>query len=416
MPRVLILGLYYPPANFMAGRRLEGWARHLPSFGYEPLVLTRHYDPEERNSHDFYASSRPARTLPSGWVESGGVVYTNFTPGPLSRLPLPGKVRGLAHFLWPDPDHSCWGRQCEDYFAASEFRPDIVIASSGPPGVFRVGRRLSERLGAPWVADFRDLWIPEGGGGAGERLKLSLQRGHLRAAAGVTAATDGMAETLRAQLSPLSKEIRVIYNGAEPLPAVTPEAEDARAVAAFRGVQARHRVVLTYTGTLYPEQGVEKFLDTVAEFNRQGGGPGCAVVLCGRHDPGAYAGWEFVKVLGPVAHRTSLFLQRESTALFYPTWPSGHSIFSGKIFEMMLSGRPVLVGFTPSPDLEALCGKFETVSLLRRPWELVGALGRLAAGGARAPAGDVPELATKRYWAGELARFFDRILGRRGEG
>src|ERR1043165_4505003 len=63
MRRVLILGLYYPPANFMAGRRLEGWAKHLPAFGYEPLVLTRFYHRLERHTHDFYAAGRPTRTL-----------------------------------------------------------------------------------------------------------------------------------------------------------------------------------------------------------------------------------------------------------------------------------------------------------------------------------------------------------------
>src|SRR4051812_38105077 len=81
MARVLILGLYYPPANFMAGRRLEGWVRHLPAFGYEPLVLTRYYDPEERNAHDFYASSRPTRTLTEPWIEADRVVYTRFVQG-----------------------------------------------------------------------------------------------------------------------------------------------------------------------------------------------------------------------------------------------------------------------------------------------------------------------------------------------
>jgi hypothetical protein len=415
MPKVLILGLYYPPANFMAGRRLEGWARHLPAFGYEPLVLTRYYDPEERNSQDFYASARPTRTLATGWVEAEGVVHTNFTPGRFSRLPLPGKVRGVAHFLWPDPEHSCWLRQCTEYFASSAFRPDIVIASYGPPGVFRVGRKLSEQFGCPWVADFRDLWIPQNGTHAATGLKLSLQRRHLRTAAGATVVTDGMAETVRAQLAPLSKEVRAIYNGAEPVAEVEPDAEDAAAVAAFREVRAHHRIVLTYTGTLYPEQSIEKFLRVVAGFNAKHGRDSCAVVLCGKHDPELYAAWKFVKVLGTVGHRTSLFLQRESAASFYLTWPPGYSIFSGKIFEMMLSGKPALVGFSPAPDLESLCRKFETVSLFREPIELERALERLLSGGWSSAPGEVPAVATKKYWAGELARFLDALLERRRE-
>jgi hypothetical protein len=231
-----------------------------------------------------------------------------------------------------------------------------------------------------------------------------------------------MAETVRAQLSPLSKEVRAIYNGAEPLAAVEADAEDGAAVAAFREVRARHRIVLTYTGTLYPEQNVEKFLRVVAEFNARHGDNSCAVVLCGKHDPGFYAPWKFVKTLGTVGHRTSLFLQRESTAAFYLTWPPGYSIFSGKIFEMMLSGRPVLVGFSPAPDLESLCGKFETVSLFREPEDLARILERLLSGESASAAAtttsaavEVPAVATKKYWAGELARFLDELLSRRTE-
>jgi glycosyltransferase involved in cell wall biosynthesis len=411
IPRVLILGLYYPPANFMAGRRLEGWARHLPFFGYEPLVLTRYYDPDERNNQDFYASSRPTQTLKVDWVEADGVIYTNFTPSVWSKLPLPGKVRGLAHFLWPDPDHSCWLRQCSDYLKTTGVRPDLIIASYSPAGVLRVARELSESLGVPWVADFRDLWVQNNGdGNLLTRFKLSLQRQHLRSASGITVVTDGMGKSIREQLRPLVKDVRVIYNGAEPVNDVSPDPKDSEALKVFSEVQTQYPIVLTYTGTLYPEQHVERFLNVVREFNEKGGGP-CAVLLCGRHDPGQYVEWAFVKTLGVVSHATSLFLQSKSAALFYPTWPASQSIFSGKIFELALSGQPVLVGFTPSPDLEALCRKFQTVSLMKDEGDLIKALGQLPCTEAEL-AVETPIIATKKYWAGELARFFDEILHR----
>src|SRR5437762_1092142 len=159
MPRVLILGLYYPPANFMAGWRLEGWARHLPEFGYEPLVLTRYYDPAERDSHDFYASSRPSRTLDQPWVQSNGVVYTRFVESAWHKLPIPGFVQGVAHYAWPDPDHSHWLKQCSNYLDASGYQPDLVIGSYGPAAIFSVAKQLGARFGVPWVADYGDIWL-----------------------------------------------------------------------------------------------------------------------------------------------------------------------------------------------------------------------------------------------------------------
>jgi glycosyltransferase involved in cell wall biosynthesis len=412
MARVLILGLYYPPANFMAGRRFEGWSRHLPSFGHEPLVLTRFYDPEERNSRDFYASSRSTRTLTERWVESDGVVYTNFIQSRWGRLPLSGKVRGLGHFLWPDPDHSGWLRQCLMYLESATFKPDLIIASSSPPGVFRVARKLSARLRVPWIADFRDLWINDSDGSVSTRLKLSLQRGHLSSASGITVVTDGMAESIRKQLGPSHQPIRAIFNGAEPLEHLCPDPNDQEVVAAFQSIQASYPIVLTYTGTLYPQQHIERYLNTIAELNKSGEEL-AAVVLCGKHDAGDYEQWPFVHLLRPIAHQTALFLQSESSALFYPTWPRGYSIFSGKIFELMVSGRPVLVGFTPSPDLEALCQHSATVSMMKSPDELIRVLQELPRIGENSVF-DIPAIATKKYWAGELARFVDEILNQAG--
>jgi glycosyltransferase involved in cell wall biosynthesis len=409
MRRVLILGLYYPPANFIAGRRLEGWARHLPAFGYEPLVLTRFYDPEERHTHDFYAVGRATRTLDKPWLEENGVVYTRFEPGLWSRAPVPGKVRGLVHYAWPDPDHSVWLRWCREYLERADFRPDLVVGSYSPPGVLRVARKLAEWLGVPWVADFRDLWLDEADDSLDSRVKTFFQRRHLRTAVGITVVSDATADELRRQLAPLEKPVRIIYNGAEPPDGVRPDAGDRHALELFELLR-RAPLLLTYAGMLYPEQETAPFLDAVAEFNRRAGegGQTCAVALCGRHEPEQFSRWPFVRVLGPVAHATAMYMLTKSTALFYPAWPGRYTGFSGKFFEQVVSGRPVLIAFRPSPDLEEFAQRFDSVTVAHEPEELIGALERLGREGERLSA--VPEVATKRYWAGELAKFFDEIL------
>lgn len=410
MARVLILGLYYPPANFIAGRRLEGWARHLPSFGYEPLVLTRYYDPEERNKQDFYASSRPTRTLDTPWVEEGRAAYTNFTQSLWSKLPLPGIVRGLGHFAWPDPDHSGWFHQCQSYLKASDFKPDIIIASSAPPAVFRIARKLARWLGVPWVADYRDLWIQQFDASFDTRLKYAMQRRHLRTAAGITVVSEGMREAIRKQIAPLEKPICLVYNGAEPVQDLTPDPCDQSVLSSFQEVSKRYNLTLTYAGTLYPPQEMEEFLKTVEEFNSTGE-MSCAIALCGAHDAAQYSRWPFVHVLGAVNYKTALFIQSKSTAVFYPTWPQRYSGFSGKIFEQVLSGRPVLVGFSPSPDLEALCENFESVFLLKEPGRLKEILRRLPEMKIEGGASEPPAIATRKYWTGKLAEFLDEVRG-----
>lgn len=409
-PRVLILGLYYPPANFMAGRRLAGWAQHLPSFGYDPLVLTRYYDPDERDSHDFYASSRPTKTLQQPWIESEGAVYTRFNQARWATLPIPGKIRGLAHYAWPDPDHSVWYRQCADYLNASGYKPDVIIGSFSPPAMFLIAKKLARRFRVPWIADYRDTWIKIFDDRVGTRLKYSCQRQHVRSAAGITAASEGVVEAVTRQLLPLKKPVQVIYNGADPFDAVQPNVNDQQALSVFREIVARNQIVLTYAGTLYPQQQIEVLLNVVEKFNARNG-RSCAVVLCGKHDPARFDRWPFVHVLGPIAHQTALFLQKESTAGFYPTWwPEEHTGFSGKIFEMILSGRPTLIFSTPPPDLEELGQRFKSVSVIKQPEVLMKELERLPDRTAQTEADDTRVLATKKHSAGELARFLDRIL------
>ena len=347
------------------------------------------------------------------WIEADGAVYTRFVQGAWHRLPLPGKLRGMAHFTWPDPDHSVWYRQCSAYLTASGFKPDIIVGSYSPPAMFLIAKKLARRFNVPWIADYRDIWIELFDRSLGTRLKYSIQRRRLRTAAGITAASEGVVDALREQLSPLDKPIRLIYNGAELIENVEPDPADAKAVTAFQEISSRYPVVLTYTGTLYPPQQIELLLKAVAEFNERQG-RACAIVLCGQHERARYAEWPFVHVLGPVSHQTALFFQRKSTAGFYPTWwPQKYTGFTGKIFEMILSGRPALIFCTPPPDLEALARRFKSLLIVREPEGLVKALEQLPQIEAKgAMNGDILA-ATKRHAVGELAKFMDEILASR---
>lgn len=407
MPRVLILGLYYPPANFMAGRRLEGWARYLPEFGYEPLVLTRFYDPEERDTHDFFASSRATRTLSQPWMEQNRAVYTRFDASSWSSAPLPGKVRGLVHYAWPDPDHSVWLQRCRQYLEQTKYKPDLIVASYSPAGIFRVASKLSQWLAVPWIADFRDLWLDPADRSWDARLKIFFQRRHLRTAAGITVVSDAMVGEIKRQLEPARQPIRLIYSGAESTNSAQPDSRDHAALDVFENLR-RSGMVLSYAGTLYPEQEIARFLDTIAKFKSRRG-EDCSVVLCGGHEPEDYSKWPFVKVLGPVSHSTAMYILRQSNALFYPAWPGRYTGFSGKFFEQVISGRPVLVAFQPSADLENVSSRFPSVIVAHEEEELISALERLPhEGSGTSP--DIPMIATKKYWVGELAKFFDEIL------
>ena len=44
MKKILIISPHYPPSNLAAVHRARLSAQHLPSFGWEPVILTAHED------------------------------------------------------------------------------------------------------------------------------------------------------------------------------------------------------------------------------------------------------------------------------------------------------------------------------------------------------------------------------------
>lgn len=155
MRRLLILSTTFFPDPSVGGVRVSQWARHLPEFGWEPLVLCRHY------GYDATPEDLAEKVHPDVRVEYLGPRVKK--PGPRSE---PGRLysgpRGAARRLLerlavPDVDLLRWKVLASDAVArASEFRPDVVLSTSPPVSIHWLGKRIARGVGAKWVADFRD--------------------------------------------------------------------------------------------------------------------------------------------------------------------------------------------------------------------------------------------------------------------
>lgn len=416
--KVLILTLYTPPAIFVAARRFEGWVRYLPEYGIEPLVLTRAYAPEQQLEIDPFQSQFAGSTQPAQAVRDGRYVYLPFPERPaLRRLhahPLGGGLSSLVHGGWLHRAKA-WlkGLPAED-------RPDLVIASFGPAIVLRLGRWCSEYFGVPWIADLRDYFVyPQRNL---QVVRRWFQRRALASCCAVTTVTEGIANDVAAQLEPLRKPVEVIYNGAEPKK-IDSVARDHPAVDQYETLAKDCDAVWLYTGTFYPTAGrpfsvqeKEFFFEGISRANRAG--RRIRVILLGNHSPDDFRIWPFIHCLGTVPYETSRYLQSHADMLFFPTLRN-ESAFSGKLFEFAVSGTPVVVGPSPTNDLQTLCHEGE-IPVVKTPAELDEFL---AEPWTRRES--IPDIVTKAYWGRRLAEFlksmvksrsFDRRAWRAGPG
>lgn len=149
--RVLMIAYHFPPLRGSSGiQRTLRFVQHLPSLGWEPIVLTVRPHAYEDTSDDLLAE------LPSGLR-----VIRAIAPNTARHLAIAGRYpAALAR-----PDRwKLWA-----YFgglagrrAIAEFKPDIIWSTYPIATAHVIGAALQRTSGLPWVADFRDPMAQEG--------------------------------------------------------------------------------------------------------------------------------------------------------------------------------------------------------------------------------------------------------------
>lgn len=138
MRKILIITPHYPPSNLAAVHRTRLFARHLPSFGWEPHILT---------VHERYYEETPdwdlCRLLPDGQQISKSRAI------PVTRPRLIGDI-GLRGFPF---------LYLEALRLIREERVDLLYIPIPSFYGSLLGRLLHERTGIPYGIDYIDPWV-----------------------------------------------------------------------------------------------------------------------------------------------------------------------------------------------------------------------------------------------------------------
>ena len=224
---------------------------------------------------------------------------------------------------------------------------DCVITSSPPQSAHLIGLALQQR-GIPWVADLRDGWSFEPGGerfppGRRRELDRALEEAVLSRADGAVGVTPPIAEDLRARVNPRAV---TITNGFDP-----DEFESAATVARKAPVSG-DRFTVAYTGTLaYGGASPRPLLDGVRRLRDRDPQAAAKLQLV---FAGPLSGTDLqelkapdltgvVRVVGALPRGDALALQRAADALALFVDGRRPSIATGKLYEYLASGRPIVV-------------------------------------------------------------------------
>jgi hypothetical protein len=353
-----LLAFAFPPSRAIGAVRCWNLAKHLSRCGWEVEVVTP--DPalltDRDSAADINALCRAAKVtrrltqhdwrflmggyLVPRWWEKGRLLQK--ASSRLARALWIGTEAGWTSAAW----RSCAGLHPGD--------ADVILASGPPYGAFALAARLSGKLQAPFILDYRDLWtLSPHRPGAPPPWLVRRERKLLAEADAVVVVSEAMAACLRQRFG-LASPPHVTTNGFDP--------ED------FAGIEpaAFEDFALVYAGNFYrPKRVIEPVLAAIKLANQNADSSHRPIRLhyYGRetsyvNEAAQAAGARLWTVTHGVVSRRSVLAAMKGagaaaviTSVEAHASPQDNSILTGKLFEALGAGAPVLLVAPPDTEV-----------------------------------------------------------------
>ena len=376
MKKVLIITYYWPPSGGAGVQRWLKFAKYLPEFGWQPIILT--VDPQ-------YASYPQRDESLSAEVRPDCLVYTtkSFELYNLYKLisrkkevPYGGfaneskeslfqKISKFlrGNFLLPDPRKG-WNKYAlkKAVELIQKFEIDTVVTTSPPHSTQLIGLELKKRFDIRWIADLRDPWTD---------IYYYNQFKHTALARKIDRNYERQVVEKADLLISVSEDVKRIFSekSSQRIAAKTvviPNGFDSDDFQ-IKTTTAELKKIITYTGTISEAYDVDHLLVALqqlgADWNEK-----LLIRFVGKV-PSTIAsrfketGFE-VELVGYVDHSKSIeyLFRSDLLLLVIPKVANNRGILTGKFFEYLASQKPVLAIGPPDGDLahiiaETECGK-----------------------------------------------------------
>ncbi len=359
MKKVLIITYYWPPSGGSGVQRALKFARYLPEFGYIPYVVTV----------DEKKASYPLRdeSLLNDIHESINVFRTN-TKEPFGIYSLLTKKKNIPHSGFANESNPSSVQKIMRFLRGNLYIPDArigwnkyalrktkellkqgnfnaIITSSPPHSTQLIGLQLKRETGYKWIADLRDPWTDIYYYkdmlhlGFAKKKDAAFEKAVLENADEIIVVSDAIKRVFLTKSDKIEPDkIHVIPNGYDD------------ADFHITSSSPKDTCLITYTGTLASNYGVENFIKVFSEIVKENISIPLKLRFVGEiadsikqliKNENILSSVEYLKY---VPHNESVYFLLNSTALLLaiPRIENNEGILTGKLFEYLASGKPII--------------------------------------------------------------------------
>jgi glycosyltransferase involved in cell wall biosynthesis len=357
--KVLIITYYWPPSGGAGVQRWLKFSKYLREYGWEPVIYTPENPEAPAVDHSLEKDIPEGITvikLPIFEPYSAYKRFVGMKPGEkvnagfLQEKEKPGRAEGFAvwlrgNFFIPDARRFWINPSVKFLTKYLKDNPVNAIVSTGPPhSMHLIAMQLNRTFNIPWLADFRDPWT---GIDFYHQLKLTslanklhhkLEKKVLLSATEVTVISRDMMNEF---IGIVERTYKLVTNGYDE--------EDIRPLPQN---QLDDEFTVSHIGSLNSARNPVKLWKALAEMADQNPlfAKSLKVKLVGKVDIGvikSIEGFGLTKYLTRIEympHREVMNEIQKSQVLLLliNDTPNAKGILTGKIFEYLGSGRPIL--------------------------------------------------------------------------
>lgn len=341
MEKVLFIANQFPPMGGSGVQRSVKFVKHLRSFGYEPIVFTREIGnmplKDETLLKDIPEGTEIIRTKPWECSELKGAMR------------IPGKV--LSKFMIPDSAR-LWFENSKKKALEIIDKENIrlVYTTSAPYSDHLLGLYIKkQRPDVKWVVDFRDEWtnnpytLDNPYNPIRTKIEKNMEYSVLVTADMLITNTPVMRKNFVENNSLKGDNFFVIPNGYDE--------EDFKSFDLTK--PQNDKMTLVYTGALYGRRKPDTFFEALKQLKNENkiDGDKLLVKLIGNYHKDklqaqidSYGLTKQFEIVGYVPHDVCIKHQLDADVLVLieGTGRGADAFYTGKIFEYMNTGRPVL--------------------------------------------------------------------------
>lgn len=357
MKRVLIITYYWPPSGGSGVQRWLKMSKYLPENGWQPVIYTA-----EDAEYPVEDTTLEQDVCPEAEVIRRKIVepytfYKKFLGKKKDEkvkagfINESGKKGGWKESLsvWIRgncfiPDARCWWihpsvRYLKQYL--KEHPVDAIISTGPPHSMHLIAMQLHQHFDTPWIADFRDPWTDIYYADAlhlgrhAQRKHQRLEREVLSTANQVVTVSQSCADALREKVK---NTVKVVPNGFDCEINTKPKAKTEKFVLAHIGI--------------IPPKSSSLIWEALGELVNENTDFATALELrlVGQVDQSVQQTLQekaldsFTKKIPYLPHGQAIEEQRQADMLLLliPDATSARGILTGKLFEYLASGRPIL--------------------------------------------------------------------------